>query len=193
MAIGWTTLGPITAGSETRIASPWDSRSSMTNRAGGSATDGPKAERRIAQDPDAPTTQGRKANRPHEIHPLDPDPASLRSRAGPSADRGGAARHPPAPRLRVLLERGQCLERPDPRPQPVGLARSIASVGFGLSAICVGIDRGWVTHTAGRDRVRTTLQTFWNGPQGHGHRERHGLQGPLLPLPRTWSRATENG
>lgn len=43
---------------------------------------------------------------------------------------------------------------------------SIAAVGFGLSAICVGIDRGYVTREEGRDRVLTTMETFWNGPQG---------------------------
>ena len=51
------------------------------------------------------------------------------------------------------------------RSQP-GSACSIASLGFGLSSICVGIDRGWVTRAAGRDRVLTALQTLWNGPQG---------------------------
>ena len=43
---------------------------------------------------------------------------------------------------------------------------SIASTGFGLSAICIGVDHGWVTRTAARNRVLTTLQTFWNQPQG---------------------------
>ena len=43
---------------------------------------------------------------------------------------------------------------------------SIAAVGFGLSAICIGIDHGWVEHDAGRDRVLATLEAFWNGPQG---------------------------
>src|SRR5438477_1279879 len=43
---------------------------------------------------------------------------------------------------------------------------SIASVGFGLSAIPIGIDHGWVTRAAGRTRVSTTLRTFYNGPQG---------------------------
>ncbi len=47
-----------------------------------------------------------------------------------------------------------------------GSPASIASVGFGLSAICVGIDHGWVTRTDGRARVLTTLNTFWTGPQG---------------------------
>ncbi len=47
-----------------------------------------------------------------------------------------------------------------------GSVCSIASTGFGLSAITVGIDHGWITRDEGRDRVLTTLQTFWNGPQG---------------------------
>jgi hypothetical protein len=43
---------------------------------------------------------------------------------------------------------------------------SIASVGFGLSAIPIGIDHGWITRAQGRTRVRTTLNTFYTGPQG---------------------------
>lgn len=43
---------------------------------------------------------------------------------------------------------------------------SIAAVGFGLSAICVGIDHGYVTRADGRARVLTTLNTFWTKPQG---------------------------
>ena len=43
---------------------------------------------------------------------------------------------------------------------------SIASVGFGLSSICVGIDHGWITRTQGAARVQTTLNTFWTLPQG---------------------------
>jgi hypothetical protein len=53
------------------------------------------------------------------------------------------------------------------RSQP-GSVCSIASTGFGLSAICIGCDHGWVTRAAARTRVLTTLQTFWNGPQGSG-------------------------
>lgn len=49
-----------------------------------------------------------------------------------------------------------------------GSPASIAAVGFGLSAICTGIDHGWVSREAGRTRVRTTLNTFWTGPQGTG-------------------------
>jgi hypothetical protein len=48
-----------------------------------------------------------------------------------------------------------------------GSPSSIASVGFGLSSICVASDYGWVSRAAAADRVRTTLRTFWNGPQGY--------------------------
>jgi hypothetical protein len=43
---------------------------------------------------------------------------------------------------------------------------SIAAVGFGLSALTVGIDRGWISREAGRGRVLTTLTFLWNSPQG---------------------------
>lgn len=43
---------------------------------------------------------------------------------------------------------------------------SIASQGFGFSAICIGVDHGWVTRAAARNRVRTTLETYFSGPQG---------------------------
>ncbi len=43
---------------------------------------------------------------------------------------------------------------------------SIAATGFGLSAICIGVDHGWVSRGDAQARVLTTLQTFWNGPQG---------------------------
>ena len=47
-----------------------------------------------------------------------------------------------------------------------GSACSIAAVGFGLSAICIGIDHGWISRTQGVARVLTTLNTFLQGPQG---------------------------
>jgi hypothetical protein len=70
---------------------------------------------------------------------------------------------------------------------------SIASVGFGLSAICIGVDHGWITRAEGRDRVRTTLQTFWNGPQGSGASGFIGYKGlfyhflDMTTATRTWS------
>ena len=49
-----------------------------------------------------------------------------------------------------------------------GSACSIAAVGFGLTAIGIGIDHGWITREQGAARVRTTLNTFLTGPQGSG-------------------------
>ena len=49
-----------------------------------------------------------------------------------------------------------------------GSVCSTASTGFGLSAICIGVDHGWITRAQGRQRVLTTLQTLWNLPQGPG-------------------------
>ncbi|MBI3853777.1 MAG: Tat pathway signal protein [Verrucomicrobia bacterium] len=43
---------------------------------------------------------------------------------------------------------------------------SIAAVGFGLTAIGIGIDHGWISRSRGVVRVLTTLNTFLNGPQG---------------------------
>jgi hypothetical protein len=47
-----------------------------------------------------------------------------------------------------------------------GSACSIAAVGFGLTAIGIGIDHGWITRTQGVARVLTTLSTLLNQPQG---------------------------
>jgi len=52
------------------------------------------------------------------------------------------------------------------RNQPGSLFASIASVGFGLSAIPIGVDHGWVTRAQAAARVHRTLLTFFNGPQG---------------------------
>ena len=43
---------------------------------------------------------------------------------------------------------------------------SIAAVGFGLTAIGIGVDHGYITRAEGRDRTLTTIKTFWYGPQG---------------------------
>ncbi|MGA3142688.1 MAG: glucoamylase family protein [Verrucomicrobiota bacterium] len=50
----------------------------------------------------------------------------------------------------------------------IGLGCSISAVGFGLTAIGIAIDHGWITRDQGAARVLTTLNTFWNGPQGPG-------------------------
>lgn len=40
---------------------------------------------------------------------------------------------------------------------------SIAAVGFGLAAIPIAIDRGWISHDDGYERARVTLETFVSG------------------------------
>ncbi len=49
-----------------------------------------------------------------------------------------------------------------------GSACSIAAVGFGLTAIGIAADHGWITRTQAVARVMTTLNTFLVGPQGPG-------------------------
>jgi len=54
---------------------------------------------------------------------------------------------------------------------------SIASTGFGLTAIGIGIDHGWISRAAGRDRTMATLKTFWQQPQGTGTSGTIGYKG----------------
>ena len=58
-----------------------------------------------------------------------------------------------------------------------GSASSIAAVGFGLSAITVGIDRGWITREEGVARVLATLEFFASCPQGEGTSGTCGYRG----------------
>ena len=50
-------------------------------------------------------------------------------------------------------------------------------MGFGLTAIGIAIDHGWITRDQGVARVLTTLNTFLNGPQGAGTSGTIGYQG----------------
>ena len=43
---------------------------------------------------------------------------------------------------------------------------SIAAVGFGLSAWCIGVERGWASRDEAAARVDVTLGTFLHGSQG---------------------------
>jgi hypothetical protein len=54
---------------------------------------------------------------------------------------------------------------------------SIAAVGFGLTAIGIGIDHGWISRDQGRQRTLTTLKTFWEGPQGTNRSGTIGYRG----------------
>lgn len=42
---------------------------------------------------------------------------------------------------------------------------SIAVTGFGLTALCVGVDRQWITEAEGKRRALLALKTFRGGPQ----------------------------
>jgi len=43
---------------------------------------------------------------------------------------------------------------------------SVAAVGFGLTAIPIGVERGWITREEGAARARTTLDFLLAAPQG---------------------------
>jgi hypothetical protein len=43
---------------------------------------------------------------------------------------------------------------------------SVAAIGFGLTAIPIGVQRGWITRAEGTARVRTTLEFLLTAPQG---------------------------
>ncbi len=51
---------------------------------------------------------------------------------------------------------------------------SIAATGFGLTALSIGVDHGWIDRKQAAERVLTTLRTFWRGAQGG---ERSGVIG----------------
>jgi hypothetical protein len=55
---------------------------------------------------------------------------------------------------------------PDRYPTPS--FASIAAVGFGLTAYPIGVERGYITRTAARQRVLTTLRFFAHAPNQHG-------------------------
>jgi len=46
---------------------------------------------------------------------------------------------------------------------------SIASVGFGLTAICVAHSRGWISYDDAYNRILTTIETFRDGPAVNEH------------------------
>ena len=49
-----------------------------------------------------------------------------------------------------------------------GSVASIASIGYGLSAIPIGIEYGWITKEEGYDRALKSLTTLWNMKTTHG-------------------------
>ena len=51
---------------------------------------------------------------------------------------------------------------------PASQVSSSAATGFGLTALCIGAERGWVTRQAARERALTTLRYLW-GHSFHDH------------------------
>src|SRR5262247_1349661 len=64
---------------------------------------------------------------------------------------------------------------PDRHPTPS--FSSIAAVGFGLTAIPVGVERGWVDRAAARRRVLATLRFFRDAPQSAAAQGATGYRG----------------
>jgi hypothetical protein len=64
---------------------------------------------------------------------------------------------------------------PDRYPAPS--FASISAVGFALTAYPIGVERGYVTRAAARDRVLATLRFFRDAPQGTAARGMTGYMG----------------
>ena len=79
--------------------------------------------------------------------------------------------------LRVFLERGESRQWTDQGPQPSGSPCSIAAQGFGITAICIAIEHGWVSREEGLARIRLGLETLWNGNQGPDQFNMNGYKG----------------
>jgi hypothetical protein len=54
---------------------------------------------------------------------------------------------------------------------------SIAATGFALTALPIGVERGWMTRAAARTRTLATLRFLWNAPQGDGVSGASGYKG----------------
>lgn len=54
---------------------------------------------------------------------------------------------------------------------------SIAAVGFALTAYPIGVERGWITRAAARDRTLATLRFFATAPQGDAATRMSGHRG----------------
>ena len=101
-------------------------------------------------------------------------------------DHRRAARHPAA-RARSIYFWNEANpgERPDPGPQHARLAVQHRRGGLrALGDLHRHRSRLGDARRRRAARVLTTLQTFWNRPQGTARHRHDRLQGPLLPLPR---------
>jgi hypothetical protein len=60
---------------------------------------------------------------------------------------------------------------------PTASSSSVAAVGFALTAYPIGVERGYVTRAAARERVLKTLRFFRNAPQGSEPAGQSGFNG----------------
>lgn len=64
---------------------------------------------------------------------------------------------------------------------------SVAGLGFGFSAVCIGVEHGWISRQAGCRRILRALQVLAAAPQGetpHGMAGNHGWFYHFLKLDR---------
>lgn len=54
---------------------------------------------------------------------------------------------------------------------------SVAATGFGLTAMCIGSERGYITRAQAAERVLKTMEFLWNAPQGAGKTGVTGFHG----------------
>jgi hypothetical protein len=66
-----------------------------------------------------------------------------------------------------------------PDREPTASFSSVAAVGFGLTAYPIGVERGWVTREAARERTLTTLRFLRNAPAGEAAAGVSGFRGFL--------------
>jgi hypothetical protein len=64
-------------------------------------------------------------------------------------------------------ETGLVKDRCNVRSPDNTVVASIAATGFGLTAVCIGAKRGYISHSQARKRVLTTLQFLWKKLASH--------------------------
>ena len=72
-------------------------------------------------------------------------------------------------RTGLVLDRARLTGDAPPAGHPSHRIASSAATGFGLTALCIGAERGWIAREEARGRVLTTLRFFAErAPQEHG-------------------------
>ncbi len=67
------------------------------------------------------------------------------------------------------ITRGRSRADASPYPAERRDVGSTGDTGFGITAMCIGAERGWITREQARDRVRATLATYADGPAANEH------------------------